>query len=60
MEGTYDKQLSLCVCMYVYHLIITHVGKDILSMTENNIILIVTVLLWWIFNCTLNLASNNM
>jgi len=49
--------LCVCVCVHIYVSIIIHAGKDILSLTENNGILVVTVLLWWIFNCTVNLVS---
>lgn len=61
IESTHDKQLSFVyVCACMYQLIIMHVGKDILSLTKNNGILVVTVLLWWIFYCAVNLASYNL
>jgi hypothetical protein len=74
IESTHDKQLSLSlcvcvcarvcvhvrVCVRVCELIIIHVGKDILSLTKNNGILVVKVLLWWIFYCAVNLPSYNL
>jgi hypothetical protein len=39
---------------------IINVDKDILSLTEINGILVVTVLLRWIFNCTVYLATSNV